>query len=111
MRERGFDHGRLLAMRFAELTGGTALPMLRRVRQAAPQMRLDPLGRRANLMGAFADEGNIAKRVLVVDDVFTTGATASEAARALKAGGAEEVQVACIARTLAPGACAVEVRN
>ncbi|MGI8426447.1 MAG: ComF family protein [Actinomycetota bacterium] len=102
MRERGFDHGRLLASTFAGLTRATAQQMLRRVRRAAPQMRLDPPGRRANLRGAFAAEGDIPNAVLLVDDVFTTGATASEAARALKAGGASHVEVACIARTLAP---------
>jgi len=100
--KRGFDHGAVLARRVARLKKLEARPLLRRVRQTEPQMRLEPHIRRRNLVGAFESKPVSGRHVLVLDDVFTTGATASEAARALKAGGAARVTVACIARTLRP---------
>jgi ComF family protein len=74
---------------------------LRKVRRTPRQSALPPSKRRTNLRGAFlvdvpADvEG---KRVLLVDDVLTTGATANEASKALRAAGAETVLVAVFAR-------------
>ena len=55
--------------------------------------------RQANLRGAFVAAG-VPRRVALVDDVMTTGTTVAEAARALLAGGAEEVQVWVAARAM-----------
>ncbi|TXS92652.1 ComF family protein [Parahaliea aestuarii] len=77
--------------------------LLRRQRATAVQAGLDAAARQRNLHGAFTLRGRCDNlRVAVVDDVMTTGATASELARCLKAGGAREVQLWCLARTPAP---------
>ena len=56
--------------------------------------------RRANVRGAFRSTGRAPARLVLVDDVYTTGATASAAASALRAAGARRVDVFCFARTL-----------
>jgi ComF family protein len=102
LRERGFDHGRLLAEGVAGALGWRAVPLLERVRDVPAQVTLERRTRRRNVEGAFAAVAVVPARVVVVDDVYTTGATASEAARALKAGGAERVVVLGVARALGP---------
>jgi ComF family protein len=106
--QRGFNQSELIARaalkqlrrpeRFQLLTGG----LIRR-RETESQIGLTRHQRRENLRGAFAvvDPGQIVKRnVLLVDDVFTTGTTASECARVLRRAGANRVYVATVARTL-----------
>lgn len=75
--------------------------LLRIVRHRDDQAALGADARRMNAAGALAAVGGrvSGRRVLVVDDVLTTGATVAEAARALRAGGAEVVGVAVIAET------------
>jgi len=70
---------------------------LRKVRETADQASLDRAGRRRNLDGAFVSL-RVPERVLLVDDVMTTGATADACARALRAAGAFEVMVVTFAR-------------
>lgn len=75
--------------------------LLRRRRNDTPQRYLRPAERYRNVRGAFAvrrTSGLEGRRVLLVDDVLTTGATASEAARMLKRAGAGSVVVAVLAR-------------
>lgn len=102
LRSSGTDHGRVLAELVGEKLDRPAVPMLARVRKTAPQMRLDPAARRQNLAGAFRAKLCPPAEVLVVDDVFTTGSTASEAARALKVAGARRVIALSAARSYAP---------
>lgn len=77
--------------------------VLVRTRETASQIGLTRHQRRANLRGAFAvaqPEAVKGNEVLVVDDVFTTGATVSECTRVLLRAGATKVWVATVARTL-----------
>jgi ComF family protein len=74
---------------------------LRRIRATPMQTSQTLAGRRDNMRGAFAAARNAhtsGKTVLLIDDVMTTGATASEAARALKAAGALRVVVGVLTR-------------
>ena len=73
--------------------------VLFRVSHRDPQSTLehDVNARRANVVGAFACRGTVPPRVLLVDDVVTTGATAGEAAGALLAAGAQEVHLLTLA--------------
>ena len=92
-RERGYNQSALLARELARRAGIPHLAgALRRVRATAAQARLGPVARRANLRGAFAvsePETLAGRRVLVVDDVVTTGATLEAALETLAAAGAD----------------------
>ena len=99
--KRGYDQSRLLAKAVAKELRVTPLPVLRKIRHTKPQSSLTGESfRRANVSGAYkvVDMERIAgKRILLLDDVVTTGATASECARMLVTYGAKEVYVAAIA--------------
>jgi predicted amidophosphoribosyltransferase len=74
-----------------------------RKRWTKPQAGLDKKSRRANIKGAFAlaqDCDVKGKRILLVDDVYTTGATAEECARVLLGGGATTVDILTVSRTV-----------
>jgi ComF family protein len=105
LRERGFNQAEEIAHAFARqrMRGGIQLEAssLVRTRETASQTGLTRHQRRANLRGAFAvtrPERIADKSVLVVDDVMTTGTTASECARVLLRSGAKQVFVATVAR-------------
>jgi ComF family protein len=97
-RERGYNQAALLADALADALGAPRLHgALRRVRATAPQARLGEAARRANVAGAFAavrPAWLAARRVLVVDDVMTTGATLAACLEALRAAGAKAAGVA-----------------
>lgn len=99
-RDRGFNQSALLADRLAtELGVGVHAGWLRRTRATAPQTELTAMERRTNVRGAFTSAPVVrGKSVAIVDDVLTTGATASECARALLAEGARSVGVITVAR-------------
>jgi predicted amidophosphoribosyltransferase len=96
---RGFDHGALLATEFAHLTGVPAVEALR-ARPRRDQRGLDREKRAANARASVVAVPGVAapQRVLVIDDVFTTGATLDAAALALAGAGAREVRVLAVAR-------------
>ena len=93
LRERGFDLPTLLFANRASDFGGTWQKILCRTRTTLPMYGLGPEERRQNLQECFATVRNVAgKSVLLVDDIFTTGATFSAGAEELKKAGAVTVK-------------------
>lgn len=99
---RGFNQSEVLARRLARGLGlPCAVGLLTRQRYTRPQTRQSAAERRANIRGAFRARMSPAvagRTVLLVDDVMTTGSTATEAAGTLRAAGAARVAVAVLAR-------------
>lgn len=101
-RERGFNQAALLAARMAPaLRAPVRARWLTRARATSPQTELTAVARRANVRDAFRAHPAVAgRRVVVIDDILTTGATVAECARALRARGARAVGVLTVARVL-----------
>jgi len=103
--ERGFNQAELLARGFARHAGVAYAPLLRRVRHGARQSGLDRAARAANVRDAFALREDVngvlrkLKRVMIVDDVYTTGETLNHCADVLAHAGLEP-HVFTFARTV-----------
>ena len=98
---RGFNQAELLARGVARHRGIPLINALRRGKATMDQAALTSAGRRRNVVGAFQPRKGIeiqGKRILLIDDVFTTGATASACALALKRAGAASVSLLTLAR-------------
>ncbi len=109
---RGYDHARTLANALARRLDLPLGDELIRTRYTPLQVRLSRTKRIANVRGAFGlrDSKTIeGARVLLIDDVTTTGATANEAARALLKGGAQRVTLAVIAKAEPPSAYSSQI--
>jgi ComF family protein len=112
LRERGFNQAHALIRKWPRLAGaqGSRLPhnwidtdVLERCRPTRPQTGLRREERAANLQGAFVLKAGAridGARILIVDDVLTTGATVDACARTLLRGGAAQVQVLTLARAV-----------
>ncbi|MEX2155896.1 MAG: ComF family protein [Gemmatimonadales bacterium] len=117
LRERGYNQSEALALALARRWKIPVMPVLTRTRETPTQTALTPETRLANVAGAFA----VTKRetglltpgcqpgvnapwptLVLVDDVFTTGATLAEAARALEQAGARTVRGITFARAVIP---------
>ncbi|MEO8659091.1 MAG: phosphoribosyltransferase family protein [Bryobacteraceae bacterium] len=99
--QRGFNQAELLAKQVSRRTGIPYRTLVRRRKATPPQAGLSSVERRTNMSGAFDLPRRAAVkdlRILLVDDVLTTGATASACAAALKRGGAKYVAVLALAR-------------
>jgi len=99
--ERGFNQAELLAEPLARRYGLRLATNLRRARYTKSQAGLSESARRENLRGSFRVHRPyqlVGKRVLVIDDVFTTGATLRAAAAVLKSAGAAHVSALTLAR-------------
>lgn len=99
--KRGYDQGKLLADVVGRELGMKPVPLLRKVRHNRRQSSIkDAAKRRGNVLGAYRERNRDlipGKRILLLDDVLTTGATAGECARVLLTAGAKEVHCAAVA--------------
>lgn len=99
LKARGFNQALLLAQAWPALPLGREVIV--RVRHTLPQIGLNPKERLENVRGAFAvprPQSVKGKKVLLLDDLYTTGATARECAKALLKAGASQVDVLTVAR-------------
>jgi ComF family protein len=105
---RRYNQAAVLALGIAKATGLKAVPdLLQRIRATPSQGGLSATERRANVRGAFIVNlrhlaGLAGKKIVVIDDVYTTGATLEEAARVLKKAGASTVDALAFARVVRP---------
>ena len=98
---RGYDQVELIAAAVGRELGMKPVPLLKKVRHNRPQSGIsDAAKRRANVLGVYQEidrQAIAGKRILLLDDILTTGATAGECARVLLTCGAKEVHCAAIA--------------
>lgn len=101
-RARGYNHAQIIARKLSALTGIEMLKKrLVKVKNVPPQMTLSLADRVRSVKGAFVvekEEGVRGKTLLLVDDVYTTGATVCECASALIDAGAEDVRALTVAQ-------------
>jgi ComF family protein len=103
LRSRGYNQSERIAAALGALAGQPVRSdgLVRR-RETRTQTALTPEGRQANVAGAFEARAVAGLACVLVDDVFTTGATLAEAAAALRAGGAARVEAVTFARAEPP---------
>ena len=99
-REAGLQPGGAHGARAARRINAPVLDKLKVVRRTRDQVELSASDRRTNVAGAFAPRGPVAGKILLVDDVFTMGATLSECAGVLRKAGASEIHALTLCRTL-----------
>jgi len=104
LRQRGYNQSEALARALSRLWRLPVVDVLVRSRETATQTALTPETRLANVAGAFAAERDVpvSRTYILVDDVFTTGATLAEAARAFEQAGARRVFGITFGRAVIP---------
>ena len=97
-RKRGYNQAELLAEEIGKILGiPVAANLVKRVHYTGYQKKLDPIGRKKNLEHAFAPGGDPARlptdfrRVIIIDDIYTTGNTVDQVAKVLKTMGFQKV--------------------
>jgi predicted amidophosphoribosyltransferase len=98
--QRGHHPARRLALELGKRWSLPVLPLVARVRSVPHQRGLTLAERQRNVAGAFAPAAKAPPRVALVDDVYTSGATAAAAASALRKAGARRVEVVTFARVV-----------
>ena len=98
---RGYDQVELIAKAVGTELGVEPVPLLKKIRSNPPQARISgEARRRANVLGVYAlreDAAVHGKKIVLLDDILTTGATMGEAARVLLTAGAKEIHGAAVA--------------
>ncbi len=102
-KSRGFDQAELLAKRIAEQIKVPYIAGTKRTRNTKTQTKLNKAQRKDNMEGAFAPSALLSGRVLLIDDVLTTGATAAACAQALFQAGTREAFLLTFARAREAG--------
>lgn len=97
---RGFNQAELLARGVARRLGAPVSAKLEAVRRTRDQVELSAGERRANVEGAYSARARVRGTILLIDDVFTTGATMSSCASTLVRAGADEVHALSLCRTV-----------
>ena len=100
LRKRGFNQAALMADAVAKEINTPFSDKIEAVRKTRDQVELTAPERKANVSGAFRLREPVRGKILLVDDVFTTGATTSECAETLARSGASEVHVLTLCRTV-----------
>ncbi len=100
LRRRGFNQAEAMARSVSRKINRPLSDKLEVVRRTRDQVELTAAGRRDNVRGAFRHTGRIRGKILLVDDVFTTGSTMSECAETLLRAGASEVHAISFCRTV-----------
>jgi ComF family protein len=99
LRTRGYNQSERIATALGACVGAPVrIDLLHRVRETPTQTALTPEGRHANVAGAFRAENVAGLELVLVDDVFTTGATLASAGAALLEAGASRVEAVTFAR-------------
>lgn len=111
-RERGFNQAELLAKDLGKKLNLAVFPALCKIKETKPQTGLNPQERKENIKGAFALAATPScKSILLIDDVYTTGATVNECSRVLKEGGYEQVCVLTVARAQTRPADSIKIKE
>lgn len=101
IRKRGYDHARLLADAVAKELGFEAVPLLQKIKETLPQSSLKTMAqRKKNVDGAYGICGSASlqgKRILLLDDVITSGASCAECCKILQRAGAKAIFCAAVA--------------
>jgi ComF family protein len=98
--KRGYNPAELLAEELGRIWDLPVVPLLQRTGGVRPQRGLSLAERRRNVRGVFQSTSECPAAVVLVDDVYTSGATASAAASALRKSGARRVEVVTFARAV-----------
>lgn len=101
-KKRGFNQSRLMAENMARILNCSCMEILKKVKETKEQKKLGASERKENIKDVFKIKKNTEikdKKIILIDDVVTTGATLYEAARVLKEGGAYEVKLFTAAKS------------
>jgi len=100
-KQRGFNQAELIAKKVGKLTNKEIIPLLIKIKDNISQVGLNPQERKENVKNVFKySENGSRKNVLLVDDVYTTGATMNECIKVLKKAGIKNVLGFTLARKL-----------
>ena len=103
-KQRGFNQAELIAKKVGEITGREVLPLLKKIKDTPSQTELNKEGRMLNVKDSFLFRPGlnraVEKNILLVDDVWTSGATMQECCRVLKRAGVKKIWGFTLARTV-----------
>ena len=101
-KQRGFNQAELIARKVGQITGREVLPLIEKIKDTVSQTELNKEERIANVKDSFRRKAEVASygNVLLVDDVWTSGATMAECCRVLKKSGIKRVWGFTLARTV-----------